>query len=72
MSIQRYTVLIVALMVMLTVIYVNYTHTSKCTQNGVGSSGDEDTKMYLESLNKRLLEAESQVSVNILIAVCYE
>ena len=58
MSIQKYTALVVALMVMLTIVYINYTHTSSCNQV---VNADEDMKMYIEALNKRLLEAESQV-----------
>jgi len=56
MSAQRYAALVAVLMICLTVIYLNFQHTSGCT-----TSGDEDVKMYIESLNKRLLKAESEV-----------
>ena len=65
---SRYTVLILALMLGLTVIYLNYSHTSGCNQ----ADGVEDMKMYVDALNKRLLEAESQVtSYNICVLFMY-
>lgn len=57
-SSQKFLILAIVLMVCLTVIYLNFQHSSNCTGN---NSNDEDVKMYLESLNKRLLKAETQV-----------
>lgn len=61
-SAHKYTILIVVLMICLTVVYVNFQHTSGCS-----AMGDEDVQMYIESLNKRLLKAESQNIQNRLL-----
>ena len=44
-------------MIGLVVIYLNYTHYHGCAK----SEHIESTKNYIDALNKRLLEAESQV-----------
>lgn len=59
---QRYSIMAVVLMVCLTVVYLNFQHT-----NGCSSGGDEDVKMYIEALNKRLLKAESENIQNKLL-----
>jgi len=45
--------------------YLNFQHATNCT-NDTGTN-DEEVKLYIEALNQRLLQAESQVSFNLLI-----
>lgn len=54
------------MLIAIAITYLNYQHAIKCSESSIESS-DKDMKEFLDSLTKRLLEAESQNLYNSLL-----